>query len=89
VILDFKEEGDVIFQVGESQNDIASSEYLSQLHNVELSPAPHFVLEEEAKVQDAVSDLITSGLIRSAHDISEGGLLVCLIESSMINDIGF
>src|SRR5579871_5383992 len=46
--LDFKEEGDKIFLLGVAQNDINSSEYLHKIRGVELSPAPHFDIEEEA-----------------------------------------
>ncbi len=87
--LDFKKEGDLIYLVGQSREDIASSEYLSIIHKVHLSPAPHFDLDEEAKIQSAILSLIKSKTIQSAHDISEGGLLIALLESAMINNLGF
>jgi phosphoribosylformylglycinamidine synthase len=44
-------------------------------------PPPHVDLELEIDVQDAVRDLIREGLVKSAHDCSEGGLAVALAES--------
>ena len=85
----FKEKGDMIFLIGRSVEDISSSEYLVSYHQVEESPAPFFDMEEEYKVQQAVKDLIEHGLIRSAHDVSEGGLFITLLESAMVRDMGF
>jgi phosphoribosylformylglycinamidine synthase len=87
--LDFKQEGDLIYLLGESRDDINGSEYLFKLHNVTHSPAPHFDLKEEAALQDKVSELIKAKLIRSAHDISEGGLFTTLLESGMAGGLGF
>ena len=87
--LDFKAEGDVIFLIGKSTNDINSSEYLHKICNVEFSPAPHFELEEEYALQQMIANLINQKLIVSAHDVSEGGLFTTLIESSFNNDFGF
>jgi phosphoribosylformylglycinamidine synthase len=85
----FREKGDMIFLIGRSVEDINSSEYLYSYHGVEKSPAPFFDLEEEYNVQQAVKALIEHGLVKSAHDISDGGLFVTLLESSMVNSLGF
>ncbi|MCO5237532.1 MAG: phosphoribosylformylglycinamidine synthase subunit PurL [Chitinophagaceae bacterium] len=87
--LDFKQAGDVIYLVGQSRDDINSSEYLHKLHGVEYSPVPHFDLEEEYGVQQAISALIKNKVISSAHDVSEGGLFVALCESGFNRDLGF
>lgn len=87
--LDFKKEGDVIILIGTQQNDIASSEYLHKLKKVEYSPAPHFNLDEEYNVQQLISSLINKKLIESAHDISEGGLAITLLESGFNRQLGF
>ncbi len=87
--LDFKKEGDLIYLIGECANDISSSEYLYSYHKVKGSPAPHFDLDEEFDVQAAVKGLIDKGLVVSAHDCSDGGLFVTLIESSMPRGLGF
>ena len=85
----FKDKGDIIFQIGKSRNDISSSEYLVSYHNIKESPAPFFDIEEEFNLQIIISDLIKKNLIRSAHDVADGGLFITLVESSMIYDYGF
>ncbi|MBN9380526.1 MAG: phosphoribosylformylglycinamidine synthase subunit PurL [Chitinophagaceae bacterium] len=87
--LDFKEEGDVIFLLGRSTDDIGSSEYLHKIMGVEYSPAPRFVLEEELQLQETVARLIREKVIRSAHDVSEGGLFITLAESAFPGGLGF
>jgi phosphoribosylformylglycinamidine synthase len=87
--LDFKQKGDLIFVVGESKNDIASSEYLYSYHGVKASPAPYFDLEKEFAVQNVVKTLIDGELINAAHDVSDGGLFVALTEMAMPRELGF
>ena len=87
--LDFKEKNHSIFLIGKSQNDIASSEYLYSYKGVKNSPAPYFNLEEEYAMQQLIKELIKSNLIESAHDVSDGGLLIALLESAMPNNLGF
>jgi phosphoribosylformylglycinamidine synthase len=87
--LDFKEEGDLIVLIGKQQNDIGSSEYLHKLKGVEFSSAPYFEIDEEYNVQQFVSAIIKEKIIVSAHDISEGGLIVTLLEKGFNRDLGF
>jgi len=87
--LDFKSAGDLIYLIGESKNDISSSEYLYSFHKIKNTPAPYFDLDTEFKVQNAVYSLIKNKLVRSAHDLSDGGLFISLLESSMVNGLGF
>jgi phosphoribosylformylglycinamidine synthase len=86
--MDFKAAGDLIFLVGKSRNDINSSEYLHKVKGVEFSPAPHFDIEEEFALQAKIAELIKAGAIVSAHDVSEGGLFVTLIESCFNRNLG-
>lgn len=85
----FKSVGDLIYIIGQSQNDIGSSEYVHKICNVELSPAPAFDLAIEAQVQQTVLHCIQKELIQSAHDVAEGGLFINLIESSFHLNLGF
>ncbi len=87
--LGFKEEEDVILLIGKSRNDISSSEYLYNYHDVKLSPPPYFNLEEEYEVQQTVQKLIAEGLVQSAHDCADGGLFVALVESAFVSNLGF
>ena len=87
--LAFQKAGDLIYLVGPSKNDINSSEYLYSYRNVKLSPTPAFDLDEEFQVQASVKALIQQDLITSAHDLSDGGLYIALVESAMPNELGF
>jgi len=87
--LSFKNEGDLIYLIGTSKNDIAGSEYLYSFHNVKLSPPPYFNLDEEYQMQEVVKQIIRLNLIQSAHDVSEGGLFISLFESAKLNKLGF
>ena len=87
--LNFKAEGDSIYLIGQSRNDINSSEYVYSYQGVKLSPAPYLNLDEEWNVQNAVLALIKEGIIASAHDVSDGGLFTTLLEKAMVNGIGF
>ncbi|MFZ4414042.1 MAG: phosphoribosylformylglycinamidine synthase subunit PurL [Bacteroidales bacterium] len=87
--LDFKKKGDIIYLIGSSKNDINSSEYLYSYHNIKLSPPPVFNLSEEYVLQAIVQKLIRLKMLESAHDISDGGLFITLLESAMPNNLGF
>jgi phosphoribosylformylglycinamidine synthase len=87
--LNFKSEGHSIVLIGNSVNDIASSEYLYSYVGVKNTPAPHFDLDQEFNVQDAVKSVIREGIIASAHDVSDGGLFITLLESAAAGNLGF
>ena len=87
--LDFKEKGDIIFLIGKSRNDLAGSQYLNSVAGIKESPPPYFDLDHEYKIQEAVKGLIRGKMIRSAHDVSDGGLYVTLVESAMQRELGF
>jgi len=87
--MDFKNEGDVIYLLGEITSDINGSEYLHRVQEVAFSPAPHFNVDEEYALQQKLLDLIGKRMIRSAHDVSEGGLFVTLCESAFHRELGF
>jgi phosphoribosylformylglycinamidine synthase subunit PurL len=87
--LDFKEDGDLLYILGPVTDDMASSEYLHKIVEVEFSPAPYFDLQEEFDIQQQLASIIEKGLVRSAHDLSEGGLFVALCESGFNRSLGF
>ncbi len=87
--LNFKQAGDVIVMLGQTQNDLGCSHYLAHYLKVAQSPAPWFDLDQEYNMQQAVLKLIGGGLIQSAHDVSEGGLMTCLLESAFVGNLGF
>jgi len=86
---DFRNEGDLIYLIGESKNDIASSQYLASFHKISASPAPFFDLEKEYAMHQVIKQLIREKLLISAHDVSDGGLYIALLESALPNVLGF
>jgi phosphoribosylformylglycinamidine synthase len=87
--LDFKYKGDLIYLIGESQDDLNSSEYLYNLLGIKNTPAPYFDLEEEFALHQFLKHMIQNNLINAAHDISDGGLWVTLAEMGMSSKLGF
>tara|TARA_B100000902_G_C27322387_1_gene925607 strand:+ start:8861 stop:11098 length:2238 start_codon:yes stop_codon:yes gene_type:complete len=87
--LAFQGKSDLIYLLGPFYNDISSSEYLASYHGVAESSVPIFDLDMEYNIQQAVIKLIRLGIIESAHDVSDGGLFISLLESAMVNNLGF
>jgi phosphoribosylformylglycinamidine synthase len=87
--MDFKSSGDKIYVLGVQKDDLNCSEYLHHMLGYVATPAPYFNLDEEFAMQQCLWQLIKEGLIESAHDVSEGGLIVSLLESSFNRNRGF
>ncbi|MGP1514686.1 MAG: phosphoribosylformylglycinamidine synthase subunit PurL [Bacteroidales bacterium] len=87
--LDFKQKSQNIYLLGEVVDDINSSEYLYSYLGVKLSDVPYFDMEKEYQLQQSVKELIKSKILCSAHDISDGGLFINLLESAMVKGLGF
>jgi phosphoribosylformylglycinamidine synthase len=85
----FKNEGDAIYLLGRSRNDINSSEYVYSICGIKNTPAPDFDLDEEFNLQQTLLSAIKAGLIVSAHDCADGGLFITLLESAMHKGLGF
>ncbi|MGV3723369.1 MAG: phosphoribosylformylglycinamidine synthase subunit PurL [Actinomycetota bacterium] len=86
----FQEAGDRVWLVGavESVGGLAGSEYLAVEHGVEAGRPALLDMELELRLQQVVRELVQEGLVRSAHDCSEGGLGVTLAESCIAGRIG-
>jgi phosphoribosylformylglycinamidine synthase len=76
----FKNDADLIVLVGETREEIGGSEYLAVIHGREEGTPPALDLDLEAAVQELVLRAIDLGIVRSAHDVSDGGLAVALAE---------
>jgi phosphoribosylformylglycinamidine (FGAM) synthase-like enzyme len=83
-------EGDVLFLLTPADwthpTSIGGTEYLSTVHDRTAGDAPHLNLDEEVAVQTATQALIRKGIVQHAHDVSDGGLAVCLAESVIHSD---
>jgi len=77
----FKNERDVIILVGEIGSELGGTQFLNTCFGRKEGPPPRVDLELENSVQNTVRVLIRAGLVKSAHDCSEGGLAVALAES--------
>lgn len=69
-----------------NRQEIGGSEYLSSYHGLNCGDAPYIDLKQEQAVQTAALALIQGGGIASAHDISDGGLLIALAECVLFAD---
>jgi len=84
----FKAAGHGIFLLGEGRDELGGSEYLRLRTGSVAGPCPELRLDEEFRLQACVREGIRMGLIRSAHDTSEGGLLVAVLESAFNGNLG-
>ncbi|MBE0645185.1 MAG: phosphoribosylformylglycinamidine synthase subunit PurL [Bacteroidetes bacterium] len=82
----FHTEGDRIILLGTNHNEINATEYLSSWHGIVGGDAPYLDLDEEHRLHGMLLEAIRTGLVRSAHDVSDGGLAVTLAESCFIGD---
>lgn len=85
----FTGDGDAIVLLGSTRNDLGSSQYLSKVKGVSLSPCPSFDLNEEFALHQLLETLSREQVVASAHDISEGGIFVACLESAMAGGKGF
>jgi phosphoribosylformylglycinamidine synthase len=76
----FIKEDDVIILLGETEAEIGGGEYLSVIHGIERGAIPRVDLHKEVALQKTMMDMADARLVSSIHDISDGGLAVCLCE---------
>jgi len=86
---DYKKKGDLIYMIGETKEDISSSQYLINEYNIQNSPIPYFNIDKEAKLYKCIIELNKNKLLTSAHSVSKGGLFVSMVEASFPRKLGF
>lgn len=84
----FKSEGDAILLLGDTFAELGGSEFQAIVHGVTEGRPPQLELNTEKNLLDTVLAAIQQGLVRSAHDLSEGGLAVALAESCISGGLG-
>lgn len=84
----FKNEGDIIFVLGDTFAELGGSEFQKVIHDVTEGRPPALDLDTEKKLLGSVLSAIQTGLVQSAHDLSEGGLAVALAESCISGKLG-
>ncbi len=82
----FKNEGDLIYVLGEDFEELGGSEYLKIIHHKVAGDSPKINLEVEKKLHNSLLGLIDKNLIESAHDISEGGIISAIAECCIIDE---
>ncbi|MCJ7579631.1 MAG: AIR synthase related protein, partial [Candidatus Aminicenantes bacterium] len=76
----FTDNGEAVILLGENKDEIGGTAYLKSFFKMEKGRPPQIDLEEEKQIQKLCLKAIEEGLLSSAHDISEGGLALCLFE---------
>ncbi|MCV4234397.1 phosphoribosylformylglycinamidine synthase subunit PurL [Virgibacillus sp. LDC1] len=84
----FKAEGDAIYVLGDTRDELGGSEFQAMIHGVSEGRPPELNLDTEKKLLGGVLKAIQSGLVQSAHDVSEGGLAAALAESCISGNVG-
>ncbi len=80
----FKKEGDLVYLLGSECDEMGGSEYLRIIHNQVMGNPPAVDLNKEKLLQNLMLELSDHKILQSAHDCSEGGLLVCLAECCLL-----
>ena len=88
----FAGDGDAVYLLGADTltgdaSDLAASEYQELFHG-QVAGQPGLDLDLEVKVQQACRAGIAAGRLRSAHDVSDGGLAVAIAEAAIIGGRG-
>ncbi|MHB9040883.1 MAG: phosphoribosylformylglycinamidine synthase subunit PurL [Melioribacteraceae bacterium] len=81
----FKNDGDLIYLLGEDYEEVGGSEYMKVIHNLVTGEIPKIDLQTEKDLHKLLLYLIENGLVNSAHDISDGGVMCALAECCIIN----
>lgn len=85
---DFKQAGDLVYVVGRTGNGFNGSQIQKMQTGKISGKLFDFDLDYEAQMQQLVIDAIQNDLVHSAHDISEGGLITAIAESTFGNQLG-
>ncbi|MDR4495384.1 MAG: phosphoribosylformylglycinamidine synthase subunit PurL [Nitrospirales bacterium] len=83
----FKQSGDHILLLGQNNEDLGGTEYLKVIHSREQGLIPWLDMDVERRLHHCLLDLIRKGWVQSAHDCSEGGLLVTLAECCLTHPL--
>ena len=84
---DIKREGSLLYLIGDTKYEIGGSEY-SKLMGIEGGAVPMVDPEALKKRMHALFKIMQNGLVLSCHDVSNGGLVVCLSEMLIGGGLG-
>ncbi len=89
-----KTPGNLLYQVGMTYNELAGSHYAEVIDTVSFARffsstgVPQVQIERARRMMKALGEAIRRGLVRSCHDLSEGGLAVAAAEMSLAGMLG-
>jgi phosphoribosylformylglycinamidine synthase subunit PurL len=83
----FRAAGDAVILLGTNRENIDGSEYLATVHGIVGGDAPPFAIEEDRALIAVLLGAIHAGLVRCAHDVSDGGLAVALAECCILGGV--
>jgi phosphoribosylformylglycinamidine synthase len=84
----FSEPGNAIVLLGETRDELGGSEYLALHYGLEAGRPPQLDLGAEAALHEFLVAAASRSLLRSAHDLADGGLATALAECCMFSGIG-
>ncbi|MEL7061348.1 MAG: phosphoribosylformylglycinamidine synthase subunit PurL [Acidobacteriota bacterium] len=77
----FKTPGDRVILLGDDAEEFGGAAYLRLLHGIEQGRPPEVRLDAEERLADLLRFVVFEGLIHTAHDVSDGGLAICVAEA--------
>ncbi len=86
--ISFKQEGDIIFLIGNNLGHLGASLYLREIENKEEGSSPKVDLALEKKHGKFIIDIINDQIINACHDLSDGGLLIAICEMALSGRLG-
>lgn len=78
-----------IFLIGHTREELGGSEYYASSHRTDSGNIPMLHLAEDKRNALAVSNLISSGVVKCVHDCSKGGIAIALAEVAINGNTGF
>ena len=91
--MEFKENNEDVFLIGGSDNYkngwMGQSLFAREIFNIEEGAPPPVKLSKERSNSIFIREIINNSLINSCHDVSDGGIAICLVEMAMASEIGF
>ncbi len=88
ITMDFKSPGDLIVLLGKNRGDINGSEYLKSIHKIVAADAPFLDLNYEKRLHKTILGANNLGFIKSAHDVSDGGVSITIAECCIASGFG-
>jgi phosphoribosylformylglycinamidine synthase len=87
VTMDLKQAGNSLLLIGATANELGGSHF-ALINGLDGGAVPHVNFELAPRIFAVVHDLIRQGLVRSCHDLSEGGLATAIAEMAFAGGLG-